>query len=260
MAFGPSSSGARKGAMFADHAVRTGMMEADNLLSGGFDTAASLYNQGLSGLKPLGETSQAGFQRYGDWSGANGAQGMQDARGMFDQSVYGTADKYGQQAVERSLGRMGQLGSGQGLAALNDYNKNDVIKRYQQYGAGLSPYNSIAPQVAGMEASQYQGLGNLAAQIASQRATNRSQGYNQIGQIQGNALAAGDQTRQQMTNLGMQGLGMLANGISSVAGGISGMGGLSGLFGGSTGNAPVAQYSGSGPILPGYNGQYLGAW
>lgn len=262
MAFGPSGSGARRGAMYAIGQQQEGLKLAQGQLGEGYSKAQGFYDSARQGLQPLTETANSGFDRYGDFSGANGQSGLDAARSQFDGSVYGQADKYGEQSVLRNTSKLGMMGSGNAMTALNDYNKNDLIKRYGQYGQALMPYNSVAPGLQSQMAGLYGQQANSAQQYGQQMASLTNGTYNNIAQTGGNAFATSDTTRQQMTNLGMQGLNMLANSLGAVAGMGGGGGGLSslmGMFGGGGGGAQVPQYSGTGPIIPGGNyGSLLG--
>lgn len=249
MAFGPSGSGARKGAMWADNAVRTGMNLANERLGQGYQEAAGLLQQGRGLYQPYYDTGTTANQDYASGIGQNGTAARQEFDQGFNNSYYGNAgEQYGIQRQQRQAAQMGGLASGRAQAEMADYLARNRADNYSKYLGLRTPLMSQGLAAASGMNSNFANQAGLGMQNAQQQAQITNQGYNSIGQIGGNALAASDQTRQQMTNLGMQGLQMGINGIAALGGmgGItSGLSGLGSLFGGMN-----TMGAGAGPILP----------
>jgi hypothetical protein len=222
-------------------------------------------------MQPVYGQAMRGMSAYGDRAGVNGAEGQDRAMGDFNRSVYGNAgEQYGSQAVQRNAAGMGLQASGNNMAALADFMRNNRAQNYTQFTNLAAPYNQMALSSAGGMAQQQGALANTAMQDAQARSGLYTNAHQALAQAGGNALAAGDQTRQQVMNLGMQ-LGQMGlSGISALAGGMGGFGGMGGGMGGALGSAmntlgsafkPQATnggyFSGSGPMLPGYGGSQL---
>lgn len=125
----------------------------------------------------------AGANAYGDYSGANGVDGMQRATDAFKNSgqygVYGVGLQEGLQALNRTHAAAGNLSSGNADADTIKYAQDQASKAYGQYGAGLSPY------------LQLQGQGQLASTTGQANAeTGLGAGLNASYQGQGAAANA----------------------------------------------------------------------
>lgn len=82
----------------------------------------------------------------------------------------------GQQALERSIGAQGMLGSGNRLMALQQYGQGAASQEYQNQFSRLSTLAGAGTGSPGM-----------AGQIASNQATSEQQGYTALGSAVGNA-------------------------------------------------------------------------
>jgi hypothetical protein len=259
-----SGRGRRNAAMFEGGMAALGMQRADDLLSSGLQTSAGLLQQNGARYEPLAATANRGYDAYADRAGINGADGQTRAMEGFNNSVYGKAgEDYGAQAAMRQAANAGVLGSGRTMAAIGDYVARNRGDNYSRFTALASPYLSLAPQVAQMQGQNTASLASLYSDTARARAANQVQGFNAVGSAGAKGLAVGDEVKQQNQNMMMAGLNAGISGLSALAGGAGGLGNMfSGLFSGGSAMSTVAapRFSGTGPILPGYQGQYLGTY
>lgn len=161
-------------------ALSTTYGQGRDALTAGANQASSLWqNYGTQANQMYG----AGANAYGDYSGANGVDGMQRATDAFKNSgqygVYGIGLQEGLQALTRAHAAAGNLSSGNTDTDSIKYAQDQASKAYGQYGAGLSPY------------LQLQGQGQLASTAGqASAATGLGTGLNASYQGQGNAANA----------------------------------------------------------------------
>lgn len=164
----------------------------------GYDALSTTYGQGRDALtaganqatslwqnygNTVGSMYGAGANAYGDYSGANGVDGMQRATDAFKNSgqygVYGVGLQEGLQALNRTHAAAGNLSSGNADADTIKFAQDQASKAYGQYGAGFAPY------------LQLQGQGQLAStQGQANAATGLGTGLNASYQGQGAAANA----------------------------------------------------------------------
>lgn len=134
-------------------------------LQQGYDVLSGLYQQGRDKIQagygkaadlyaPLIASTGAGASAYGDYSGANGIEGLQRATDAFKNSgqygVYGIGLNEGLQALNRTHAAAGNLSSGNADTDAIRFAQDQAAKAYGQYGAGLQPYlGANANAVAG---------------------------------------------------------------------------------------------------------------
>lgn len=174
-------------------------------LQQGYDALSGLYGQGRDALtagygqagdlyKGLMTSYAPGANAYGDYSGANGVEGMQRATDAFKNSgqygVYGIGLNEGLQALNRTHAAAGDLSSGNADTDAIKFAQDQASKAYGQYGSGLQPYmgaygNAVAG-AAGAAAGQgtalnqsFQGQGAAAnANYTGQGASNAAADMN----------------------------------------------------------------------------------
>lgn len=151
-----------------------------NALTTGANTASSLWqNYGNT----VGNMYGGGAQAYGDYSGANGVEGMRRATDAFKNSgqygVYGIGLQEGLQALSRAHSAAGNLSSGNADTDAIKYAQDQAAKAYGQYGAGLQPYLALNGQGQA-----------IATQGQASAATGLGTGLNASYQGQGSAANA----------------------------------------------------------------------
>lgn len=176
--------------LFSNDKAEEAAQQRNQGLQQGYDALASTYGQGRDALTTgygkagdlysgLINSYTPGANAYGDYSGANGATGLQRATDNFKNSgqygVYGIGLTEGLQALNRTHAAAGNLSSGNADTDAIKYAQDQASKAYGQYGAGLQPY-------LGAQAGAVQGAAGAAAGLG--------QGLNQSYMGQGGAANA----------------------------------------------------------------------
>jgi len=237
--------------LFSNDTAEEAARQRNEGLQKGYDALSSTYQQGRDALQTGANTATslwqnygnqanqlygAGANAYGDYSGANGVEGMQRATDAFKNSgqygVYGIGLQEGLQALNRTHAAAGNLSSGNADTDTIKYAQDQASKAYGQYGNGLSPY------------LQLQGQGQLASTTGqANAATGLASGLNSSYQGQGTAANA-NYTGQGASdaaatmnnyNVGANTLNAITNGLGFLSGGSgtgggSSSGGLGGLL------------------------------
>lgn len=188
-------------------------------LQQGYDALSTNFGQGRDAINAGAATAQGyyaplmakyggGSNAYGDYSGANGAEGLQRATQNFKNSgqygVYGVGLNEGLQALQRTHAAAGNLSSGNADADSIKFAQDQASKAYGAYGAGLQPYlgaeqgavggaAGIATGQGGALNQSYMGQGAAAnANYTGQGASNAAATMNNynVGQNQLNALTS----------------------------------------------------------------------
>jgi hypothetical protein len=180
-----------------------GRTATTNAYQGGMDKLSSIYS-------PVTTQANAGYQAYGDATGANGAAGYQRALDSFHAGPgYQFQLGQGLQAIDRGAASRGMLSGGGTAAAEQAYGTGLANQAFNQYVTNLAPFGNQAVTSAYGEGNANStlsaGLGNqLGASFQGQGAA-----ANAAQQGIGNANAAADLNRY---NVSANGLGAIFSG------------------------------------------------
>jgi hypothetical protein len=237
----------KSAAMAGAWGAQQGMAAANGL----FNNAQNEIRQGVSQadalFAPLGSTVErgmAGYNMYGDVSGANGADGLARAGELFRQVPgYSGGMTQGLDAIQRTAAARGKLNSGNTEQDMVRFASDYDAQRFGDFRAGLAPYLSAPNQqmaLAGARAGLYTGQGTALANILGQMANNTRQGYQQTGAAMGDYYKANDQASANQ----IAGLGKLATLGGQIFGAFGGMP-MGGGFGGGGMGLPMNGATGS---------------
>ena len=160
----------------AGAALDTGYNQARSDLGGGLGAAVSTLNlnpavyqsygaQADSYYAPLAAGADRGYSAYGDAAGANGSEGQARARQNFQTGPgYTFARDEATNAAARAANATGMGASGNTLDAVTRLGNNLANQEWGSYVNRLSPYLSLAPQIAGQRAGISQRTGELIGQ------------------------------------------------------------------------------------------------
>jgi hypothetical protein len=182
------------------------------------------YTAALAPYSGMQATGTAGTQAYANATGANGIQGLNDARANFNAMV--------QPDINAGIDALIRAGNAKGVATGNTltdatkYATNEMFNRYQNYAQNLSPFLNYQQTAAAGQGGLYS---NLANQLAGNYTALGGQAMNlgtQLGQSQYNSAMAPTLGAANLVNLGLN------VGNYGAGGGFSGLGNLISKTGG----------------------------
>lgn len=197
-----------------------------NLYGSGRGALTTNYGNASNLWGGLVNSSNAGAGAYGDYSGANGAAGLQRATDNFKNSgqygVYGIGLGEGLQALNRTHAAAGNLDSGNADTDAIKYAQDQASKAYGAYGAGLLPYLGQQSGAVAGAAGVNTGLGNA----LNTSYTGEGNAANATDTTIGNNNAGAELNNYKVgSNL----WNAIGGGLNFLSGGVGGAGGLGGL-------------------------------
>jgi hypothetical protein len=209
-----------------------GGLDWGSIIGAGLGAAGSLYagNQGNKSINnALGSQTQAAGQAgaalapYGQ-VGLNAIGGLNSMMsGNYDMSKlpgYTTGLESGEKAINRGLAARGNFGAGGSIPALTKFNQDYAQQQYGNQFNRLSSLLNVGQNAANAQAGIYQGLGN--AQGAAAIAANNTKQNGQLAAVQTLANLLGGRTAGGGT-VGGQLVGAVGSGLGQVGSALGGL-------------------------------------
>ena len=232
------------------------------LASGGYPAQAQATgNAGQAGQNAIANQ----FSTLGQQAAGQGninvtnqyQQMLTDPNAIFGNATYQAETAQGTEALNRTLAKQGQTGSGAQMAALQDYGTSNAAAYQNQIMGQLSTafgqQNTQAATMIGEQQSALTGQSNALTAGTNQAQTGNSAAYNELSQMSG--LSGADQGAAAKAMAGIYG------NVNTAAQGLgSSISGLANNLGGGIGNA-VGNYISSQNATSNFdqNGNYIPA-
>lgn len=151
--FGQAQRYINRGSRQARGDINRGMRGSLRDINRGTRQAAGQYDEALGNYEELYPTAVAGYNAYGDAFGLNGQEGYDRARDSFRTGPgYEFMVNQGLDALDRRAASRGMLASGNTSIDTMNYVTGLADQEWDDYTAGLSPYLTLAPELAGAQA------------------------------------------------------------------------------------------------------------
>ena len=221
--------------------INAGLTSANSTLDQGQAGADSLYQQAYSPFASLADSTGKGSAAYGDATGANGAEGLTRAKGLFDQTPgYTSGFDLLTDANDRRAASRGILASGNTIADTAKLATTYADQNYGNYVSRLAPYLG-ANQAAVSGGSSI--LGTQAGADLGVAGTKANLGYGAntaIGNANADKDTAAYSASQNFWNALMGGANLAVKAYTGGLGGGSGSTFQGNPWGNSSGNVPMA--------------------
>ena len=219
--------------------INQGMDRAYGFLDKGTNRAAGQYNKALGAYDELYPGAVAGFNAYGDAFGLGGAEGYDRARESFQTGPgYEFMMNQGLDALDRRANSRGMLASGNNQIDTLNYATGLADQEWDDYTAGLSPYLSLAPQMAGAQGDLYSQLAGLYSNQGANKANIATGGAGRLADIN---TGIGNRAYGTQVGLGQAGADLAQNKFAAEQGANQNLwGAIMGLAGGATNAAGQA--------------------
>jgi len=231
--FGDPGAGFSDAAKTRAGALATAASIAVPYMEQGLGNINTGYTQAQDVFKPIVSQTGAGAGLYADLTGANGPEGQERARALFQTDPgYQFALDQALQATQRAQGTGGYQGSGNVLTALQDRAAGLASQQYGNWAARLAPFVGQNIAAGGVLGGLYTGQGTDTASELNALANLQYGTASGIGSAIASGQVAGQQAQNQMTG---QFLGLGAKLLGYALGGPAG-GALGSIFGGGGGS------------------------